>query len=932
MYWHFFLLLALLLSCAFTRADEKVWNCEKNSVSQEWVCSSDTATGKTALPDKTPEEVNPKLTVEAVKPVTGGDDLRAIESAGTEPVVPVKPTARVKSIPAAVKQVPVRPTPIKPAPATPPQTMAQRKGWNCAINEETGTWNCNLAGSDPRGQAHVMPDEDSAGVSLLNPAFDHEQEQIFDILQSQLKYDPWANCTTSLGVPPDFVTNKDLRESSPLDIKADYSEIFDNEVTGFFGNVDITRGDQNLSGEKVHYDTVSQTLDSQGNVYYHDDTVSLYSETMLLKLATDEARLRKASFISPSTPLRGSADVVYQDSKSLTRYTEAAFTSCRPGNQDWVLHASKLKLNKASGQGSATGAWLEFKSVPVFYTPYIAFPLDNRRLSGFLAPSFGFSDKSGADISAPYYWNMAPNYDMTLRPRYLSKRGVMLAGDFRHLSKIGPSELTLELLPDDRDRPSISNSTRYLASFKNQMQLTPQLRTTIDANKVSDKDYFNDLGSNISFSDFRFLRSQAGVSYNIPGLAFFSQVESFQVVDPSITPNEIPLKRLPQIKLDLNHGFDSLPLNMALTSEYVNFQNAGSESTITEGQRFNIKPSVSMPLSTPSAFLTPRFSLQHTQYALNDQIPGASSNISRTLPIVSVDSGLFMERDFNFGQSSYIHTIEPRLFYLYIPRKDQTDIPLFDTAEFDFNFNTLFRENLFSGEDRIQDANQVTTAVTSRIINSATGQESLKFSVGEIFYLKERSVCLFFNPDGSCNVDTSLLTAPNKRVSNLITEFNAHLTDHLAFNSTVQWDHFRNELARTDLSLRYLNRPGQIVNLSYRFRQEVDGDDLLEQTDVSFRWPLIDDWYAVGRWQYSLLFNSSIESFGGFEKESCCWRFRIIGRRFVNTINTSTNQTFTGDSQTGVFVQIELKGLTAFGNKLDEFFEKNIPGYRKPEN
>ena len=271
------------------------------------------------------------------------------------------------------------------------------------------------------------------------------------------------------------------------------------------------------------------------------------------------------------------------------------------------------------------------------------------------------------------------------------------------------------------------------------------------------------------------------------------------------------------------------------------------------------------------------------------------------------------------------------MFYLYIPHRDQTAIPLFDTAEFDFNFNTLFRENLFSGEDRVQDANQFTAAVTSRVINSRTGQESLKFSVGEIFYLHDREVCLNFNADGSCNVTNSLLGSPDNSFSNLVTEFNAQLTDHLAFRSALQWDHYQNELTRTELSLRYWNRPEQIINLSYRFRQKLSGIDILEQTDVSFRWPLFNNWYAIGRWQYSLFNNSTIESFAGLEKESCCWRFRIIGRRWVNTINTLFGATFVGESQAGVFVQLELKGLSAFGDKLDEFFEKNIYGYRKPE-
>lgn len=895
----FFPFFVLPLYSTFLLADEGTWNCEKTSESKEWVCVSD-------------------------------GDVKSGTSGDKAPAAPTpEPVRAVKQEPVPVKRVSGKPAPIKPVPIEPPRKVAKLKGWDCAANEETDTWNCNLTGPEPRGQARIMPDGDETRFSLLTPAFDHDQEQIFDILHSELKYDPWENCTSYLGAPPDFLSTKGLRESTPMDIKADYSEVFDNEVTGFFGNVDVTRADQHLTAEKMHYDTVSETLDAQGDVFYSEDELSLYSETMMLKLASDEARLRRALFISPGTPLRGSSKVIYRDSKALSRYTVAAFTSCRPGNQDWVLHAASLKLNKESGKGSATGAWLEFKGLPVIYTPYIAFPLDNRRLSGFLAPSFGISDKRGYDVSIPYYWNIAPNYDMTFRPRYMSKRGLMLAGDFRHLSRISRSELAVEVLPSD----NVLDKTRYLGVFKNSLRLTPHLSTTIDASHVSDVDYFNDLGSNISFANFRFLRSQAGINYNRPGVRFLSQVENYQVVDKSIVPAAQPYRRLPQVKLDLDHAFEFMPLSLAMTSEYVNFQHTGNSKP--EGERYNVKPSISFPMASAGAFLTPKFSLQHTQYNLTDQLAGKPSNISRTLPIVSVDSGVFLERDFDLAGSPYVHTIEPRLFYLYIPHKDQSAIPLFDTAEFDFNFNTLFRENLFSGEDRIQDANQVTAAVTSRVINSKTGQESLKLSVGEILYFHDREVCLNFKTDGSCILQNSLLGSPFNSLSNLVTEFSAQLTDHLALRSAVQWDHYENEITRTELSLRYTNRPDQLVNLGYRFRQNLGGDDLIEQTDVSFRWPLFNNWYAVGRWQYSLFNNSTIESFAGFEKESCCWRFRIIGRRWINTINTLVGQqfdrAFVGESQTGVFVQLELKGLTAFGDNLDVFFEKNIYGYRKPE-
>ncbi|MBE0436315.1 MAG: LPS assembly protein LptD, partial [Methylomicrobium sp.] len=299
------------------------------------------------------------------------------------------------------------------------------------------------------------------------------------------------------------------------------------------------------------------------------------------------------------------------------------------------------------------------------------------------------------------------------------------------------------------------------------------------------------------------------------------------------------------------------------------------------------------------------------------------------LPIFSADTGFTLEREFGAGASSYVHTIEPRLFYLYIPNNDQSDIPLFDTGEFDFNFNSIFRENRFSGSDRVQDANQVTAALTNRIIDPRTGRENMRLGIGQIFYFRDRLVQLD-DPRGNVDVfgNPRLVNqqSSTNSFSNLIAEFSAQLTEHLLLRTAGQWDYAQNDLTRGEVALRYTNKPEQLVNLGYRFRQ-----DLNEVADFSFRWPIYDNWYAVGRWQYSLFFDRTVESFAGFEKESCCWRFRIIGRRFINSINLFAGQEPTGEAQTGVFVQLELKGLTAFGDRLDEFFERNIFGYVRPQ-
>jgi LPS-assembly protein len=462
----------------------------------------------------------------------------------------------------------------------------------------------------------------------------------------------------------------------------------------------------------------------------------------------------------------------------------------------------------------------------------------------------------------------------------------------------------------------------------------------MDLNYASDKYYFSDLGNALSTSTYNsFLLSQANLAYTNTGVSLRGHVDNYQSIDPSITSAGLPYRRLPQVNLDLNHSFGFMPLTTAMTTEYVYFQH----EALVNAQRTNVRPSVSFPMKTASGFLTPKLSLQSTQYALSNPADVAStySSESRTLPIFSTDTGLFMEKGLNFSDRSYLHTLEPRLFYLYIPKVDQSNIGIFDTGLIDTSFNSLFLENRFSGSDRVQDANQLTAALTTRLVDGLSGKEKLKLSVGEIGYFQNREVILPGYP-----VETN-------KLSNLVGELTAGLSNHVSLTTGAQWDHQVNEVTRYTSGLHYLNKPdpnmpGEIVNLGYRYRKNtlipvpaaLEGTrpyDII-QSDVSFHWPVYDEWSAVGRWTYSLLNNSTQESFLGVEKENCCWAFRFIGRRWVNSIALTSNTINVADSpvvaatgvpQSGVFFEVELKGLSGFGEKLDTFFEKQIYGYRK---
>ena len=874
MHCRFFFIFLLFLNAELVLADSGAWNCEKVEGS-EWTCSAQDSQPKIGKPK--PVEFEPS-------------------------------TAKSKVLPAPVK--------VPPVYIQPPRTVAKRPGWTCSSNEEDDTWNCSLFGADPKGKSKIIGDaEYSSG--LIASAFDFKQEQIFETLHSQLKYDPWENCTSSVRSEHQYVPGKDLRSTVPMDVTADYSEVFDKEITSFFGNVEIIRADQKVTSDMASYNTVSETMDAQGHVFYNEDELALYSDTALLKLGTDEARLRNALFISPAAPIRGRADVVYRDSKDLSRYKEVAFTSCPPGNQDWVIHADRLKMNQQTGKASAKHAWLEFKGLPVFYTPYISFPLDDRRISGFLTPSFGQTDDTGFDMTVPYYWNIAPNYDLTIKPRYMSKRGGMIGGEFRYLTKMSEGTIAAEVLPYDSER----NEARYAGTFKSTSRFTPRITANTDLNYVSDDEYLDELKSTLGVSYDSFVRSSADINYNRQGVAFTTRIQSFQTIDQNVEDINKPYKTLPQVALNLNHSFEQLPIDLEMDNEYVNFHRNGRVS----GHRFNTRPSVEFPLETPGSFLKPKVSLQYTQYELSDQDPGLSESISRVLPIFSTDSGLIFEKDLNFGESKYVHTIEPRLFYLYIPKDDQKDIPDFDTALYDFSFNSLFRENRFSGTDKVQDANQITVAMSTRLIDSEKGQERLKLSLGQIFYFRDREVTLQDDPETPEDEG-----APETNdLSNLVAELSGQLTDNISYSSGMQWNYDLGEVTRGNAEIRYRDQPGRLINLGYRYRKDdLTEDPSIHQTDASIRWPIYDNWSGVARLQYSFRYSSTKESFLGLEKESCCWRFRVLWRRFTDTLNDDTSDV---ELDQGIFVQLELKGLSSFGDKLDEFLEENLKGYQRPE-
>ncbi len=959
-----FLVFLPSLVASVSHANEASWSCEQNKDHKEWVCVGEKK--KVAEPAPLPEKPEP-IKASAIGTVTI-EDMYSTKDPETESVKPAniepQPTAKpIIPVPTDIRQAepiaakhanPVNTATIQAEPAITTKASTsnnnQRSGSSCNASSKNATLDCQPIDTKPNSstvESQVSPvvvgtelthnnvpeTFEKPMMSLLNPAFNHQQEQIFNTLTSKLPYDPWENCGAGPTKKRNFISSANLREVTPLNVKSNFAEIFDNEISDYSGNVLINRADQHSISHIANYDNVSDVMNLEGDVYYHDDTLALHTEAATMNLANDQAKLREVEFISPATPLRGFAGSYFRKSKTLSQYTDVAYTTCRPGNQDWVIHASELEMNKVTGQGTTKNTWIEFKGTPVIYTPYLSFPIDDRRLSGFLSPTFSNTRYSGFLFAAPYYWNIAPNYDATLTPRELSSRGPLMAGKFRYLTEYATGKLGAEYMPND----SQLNTSRYLFSLQNSSVINPSLSSNMDLNLVSDDTYVATTGTALGFTNYNYLRSFANVNYNKYGFNFIGAADTYQSINPAAPDTSLPYRRLPQLNLNYAHDFSGFPIHTEVQNEFVDFQH--NNSNIVEGQRINTRPSISMPLQTDSTFFTPKLSLQATNYTLNGQPnfngqANSPTGLIRTLPIFSADSGLYLERNINLANSTYVHTLEPRLFYLYVPSVNQSNIPVFDTALYDFQFNTMFRENSFSGTDRIQDANQITTALTSRFVDNNTGLERLKLNVGQILYFQDRTIGIpMVLSNGQIISD---MGKSKDAVSNLVTELSSELTKQISVNTGAQWSPIRNDIERIKANVHFRNQSNELFNIGYLYRKNPlisDGSNNISLGDTSFRWPIAKDWHLLGRMQYSLHYDEIQDSFIGIEKENCCWRFRLLGRHFMNNLTIINGQPVQiagapGSSQNGMFFQIELKGLTGFGDDIDQFLQKSIYGFR----
>jgi LPS-assembly protein len=712
-------------------------------------------------------------------------------------------------------------------------------------------------------------------------------------LQARGEFD---SCGTGLQIPVKPAFDGDL-SGEVIQITADDADLSEEGVSLLRGNVQYNKGELRLVGERMRYDKPSEIMTGKGDLKLWDKGVHVTGREAELNTVTGAWDLRYGTYIFAEKHAHGSAQRFSVSETDIIQAQEATYTTCNPGDDIWVLEANHIELNQLTDVGTARDVKLLIKGTPVFYSPWLSFPLSTERKSGLLAPSFGTLGSTGFESTIPYYFNIAPNLDATVAARVMSERGLMGTGEVRYLSSRRESELNVEVLPHD----IVDAEPRGAVSLKHSGAVAPKWRAYVDYNWVSDSQYFEDFGNSLSASSTTFLTQSASALYDDGWWHFAGRVHNFQTVNPNIPGASRPYRRLPQLSLSYLPGERNRQLYYGGFVEAVYFDN----SSRINGLRLDAEPFVSFPMRTAGSFFVPKAKLKYTQYYLDNTAGGASENPSRLVPSLSVDSGLLFERTAELGGTSFIQTLEPRMYYLYSAYNNQDDLPIFDTGRYTFNFAQLFRDRRFAGSDRVGDDHHVSLAVTSRVLSPQTGAELFRASIGQIVYLRDRRIQL---PGVAIEDDFT---------SDLVAEVSATIANDWTVNAGTIWDPHANRTERATVGLRYQPAPDTVVNASYRF---VRGT--AETSDISFRWPVLPDVGVVGRWNYALAKARTLEAFAGVEFDSCCWSFRAVARRHLADVN--------GEYNDSLFLQLELKGLAGVGRSTERFLERYIPGYQNP--
>ena len=687
----------------------------------------------------------------------------------------------------------------------------------------------------------------------------------------------------------------------PVFMQADLIQGHDElEIEGV-GNAELITENEIITADRMKYYQDSDDIEVEGNVRIERPLDIAEGSRLKMNLESEIGQMENTTFQLKDGSERGEAKTLFMEGDNQYHYKQARYTTCPEGNEDWMVEADELDMDDNEKTGTAHGAILKFLGVPIGYTPWGTFSYNKERKTGFLSPLYSMNGRTGIDISLPFYWNIAPNMDATIKARGMSKRGAMLSNEFRYITKNMKGTYIFDIVPSDIE----TKQNRNRIELKHSHILGKGWNYNFNYNKVSDDLYFRDLGKGIKLTSRTQLLQQARLGYRdrlgkSGILEFSAQAQQYQTVQDPARPAGAPYKKLPELLLRATQR-DVLGVDLDLKASYAEFAHVDEKTDPNKvaGKRYTFFPNVSKPIENSFGFITPKFGLHHTGYMLNRSTANIpEKNISRTIPIMSLDSGITATRETKIFGEGFNQTVEPRLFYVYVPYKDQSDMPIFDSGVQGFSFGRIFSENKYSGKDRINDANRVTMALTSRLIDENTGVERFRVAVAKQVHLSKPRVGVVANP---------------KRNSDVIFSLRGKITPALSAQHEMQIDQSKGHTDVMRSLVSYQPEIGKVLNLGYRYTRGV-----LAQYDISGQWPITKRLRVVARKNYSLRNTRDISELIGIEYNACCWTARFVTQK-IRTSSTRTNTTF--------FLQLELGGLLQVGSDPLKILTRGIQGY-----
>ena len=777
------------------------------------------------------------------------------------------------------------------------------------------------AGDDMPPNWNLCPVEDAV------PAFPETQPRPADAATAPGDADAGPDEAATGGPPARPKLSSSQRTELPTDIIGDQLSGIEGSDATYSGHVALTRGDQFLGTDRLIFNNETGNYQAQGSVRYEDSGIRLVAKSAEGNQDQDTHKLDDVRYQLISRRGNGGADLaqMHGDTGSLFGST---YSTCPPDDRRWELRARQIDINTDSGMGVARDATLRVGRVPVLYVPWFTFPIDNRRRTGLLYPTIGSSNRNGFDWRQPIYFNLAPNYDLTLTPRYMSQRGLQLGSEFRYLLAHGRGDVEFTYLPSDklteRDRDQeIADGipeqnrrvdNRGMFHFSGVQDLSSHWQARSNLYWLSDPRYLEDASNNINGLTTYRLKSTLGLYGNGRYWQAGISAERPILADYTLSERSLPFGELPRLFADWERPFGR-HLVTGVDTELVRFQHNVSDSR-PGGTRFDLKPYVTMPFEGDSWFATPTLAWRYTSYRLEDALAarlGGNASPSRSVPIASFDAGMYFDRDIGIAGHGFTQTLEPRMYYLYVPYRDQRDLPLFDTRSMTFSWGSLFRDNRFTGADRQINANQLTLALSSRLLRQSDGAEKLVVNLGQMRY---------FDPP---EVSTGS-TVPAPRVqSRWVVDSTYNINDRWNINGSYQWDPEEKIRYLASINTRYLVGDSGVVNLGYRYRRNV-----LEQADFSFLYPINASWSVVGRYYQSFYRNARtgdepgmLEGIAGVQWDSCCLAVRVMARRYLRSR--------TGEMNNALQFEVELKGLGSAGSDTRSRLRRAILGYDRDD-